>query len=216
MAHSLKRDNMAKNTEYYVQCPKCFKIRELSRRGFACAYTKNSGMCMSCATKGKNNPRYNKEVSKETRNKMSKCNSGKNNPNYGKKATEETLKKRSISMTGKNSGSNHPNWKGGTSSINARLRMSIHGVNWKKNIFKRDDYTCSICNKRGVELNAHHLKPFAELLNENNIITVEEGLNNKNIWDINNGITCCKSCHKEIHRLLRRSKYELLRNKSHT
>ena len=57
---------------------------------------------------------------------------------------------------------------------------------WRKQVFERDKYTCQSCGKRGGELNAHHIKPYAkykELRTE-----------------INNGITLCLECHRAIHK----------------
>lgn len=57
---------------------------------------------------------------------------------------------------------------------------------WRKNVFKRDDYTCQICGKRGGKLNAHH------------IIRYRNSVENRT--NIDNGITLCESCHKAVHR----------------
>ena len=57
---------------------------------------------------------------------------------------------------------------------------------WRKEVYKRDDYTCQICGKRGGNLNAHHIEHFSK--------------NKKLRTDINNRITLCEECHKYIHR----------------
>lgn len=57
---------------------------------------------------------------------------------------------------------------------------------WRKAVFERDDYTCQNCGQRGGELNAHHIVPYSESIELR--------------YEIDNGITLCKSCHKEIHR----------------
>lgn len=53
---------------------------------------------------------------------------------------------------------------------------------WRKTVFARDDYTCLWCGKRGVELNADHIKPFA--------LYPELRL------EISNGRTLCVPCHE--------------------
>ena len=57
---------------------------------------------------------------------------------------------------------------------------------WRKSVFERDNYTCQICGKKGCELNAHHIKSFSGYPNFR--------------YDVSNGITLCKKCHKEVHR----------------
>ena len=111
---------------------------------------------------------------------------------------KETLKLMSEKRMGKNpwnknkefkkiQGYRHWNWKGGISSQNKRLRLSIKGKLWRLAIFERDKWmcqniNCGYCkNKKGTKLNAHHIKPWAifpELR-----------------FDINNGITYCEKFH---------------------
>jgi hypothetical protein len=57
---------------------------------------------------------------------------------------------------------------------------------WIKKVFERDDYTCQHCGIKGGNLNAHHILPFYKYKEKR--------------VDINNGITLCEKCHKEIHR----------------
>lgn len=54
---------------------------------------------------------------------------------------------------------------------------------WRQAIFARDDYKCRSCGKRGVHLNADHIKRFAEYPDLR--------------YDINNGQTLCEPCHKQ-------------------
>lgn len=64
-------------------------------------------------------------------------------------------------------------------------RLTKEYKDWRKSVFERDDYTCMICGKVGGELNAHHIKPYAKY----------EELR----FDLDNGITLCKECHKKVH-----------------
>ena len=60
-------------------------------------------------------------------------------------------------------------------------RNNTYYKEWKDKVFKRDNYTCQCCGKRGGNLNAHHLYNFAEY----------EDLR----YDVENGITFCERCH---------------------
>ena len=68
---------------------------------------------------------------------------------------------------------------------NNNYRRTPEYYRWRKAVYERDNYTCQKCGTRGGNLNAHHIKPFSK---------------NKELrTDINNGITLCCKCHKEVH-----------------
>jgi 5-methylcytosine-specific restriction endonuclease McrA len=78
--------------------------------------------------------------------------------------------------------------------MNRRERKRKESKDWRKDVFRRDDYTCQECgirNQKGlgvtVRLEAHHIKSWKEYPELR--------------YDINNGITLCKSCHRELHGL---------------
>jgi hypothetical protein len=81
-------------------------------------------------------------------------------------------------------GENHPCWKGGTHPRDMR-KQAI----WSKAVRTRDNFTCQWCNKRGVDLHAHHLEGFTECPEKR--------------WDINNGITLCVQCHYTTYKFYR-------------
>ena len=61
---------------------------------------------------------------------------------------------------------------------------------WREAIYKRDDYTCQKCKKRGNRLHPHHIKNFSS---------------NKELrFIIGNGIALCEQHHKEFHKLFGR------------
>ena len=70
-------------------------------------------------------------------------------------------------------------------------------------VYKRDNYICRLCKQRGQDLIVHHNKFFAEIIKNNNIKTIDEAINCKELWDTDNGITLHKSCHIELHKVLR-------------
>jgi hypothetical protein len=74
-------------------------------------------------------------------------------------------------------------WKGGITPQNKLLRQSIDLKDWRNKIFKRDNYTCMICLKRGVYLEAHHIKTWSKYPELR--------------FEIGNGVTLCKICHNK-------------------
>lgn len=85
------------------------------------------------------------------------------------------------------SGEKHYNWKGGVTEGNNKIHGSAEYKNWRKSVFKRDNFTCQICDERGTYLVAHHIKSFTYFP--------------KLRFEIDNGITLCKNCHKIYHKI---------------
>jgi len=63
-------------------------------------------------------------------------------------------------------------------------------INFAKQIFERDNWTCQDCSKQGGQLNAHHILPWAG--------------NPNLIFDKDNIITLCVSCHTKLHQEMKR------------
>lgn len=87
-----------------------------------------------------------------------------------------------------NSGKNAPNWKGGISEENYRLRRTGRYKAWRKMVFERDGYICQHCGDKStkgkrVRLNADHIKPFA--------------LYPHLRFELSNGRTLCEPCHRK-------------------
>jgi len=96
-------------------------------------------------------------------------------------------------------GKYRPSWKGGISPLYALIRTLPQSRKWYLSVFYRDNYTCQICGKRDRKFNsivAHHLKGFALILKENKIETIEQAIKCKELWDISNGQTLCRKCHR--------------------
>jgi len=126
-------------------------------------------------------PVHNKPHTKAAKLKMSKKLKGRNLW-HGRKRNFPTGKK-------------HHNWNGGKSSLADKLRKGLRYKKWRDKVFKRDNYTCQECGKRGGKIEAHHKKEFVLILYDNKIITQDEAYLCQELWDINNGETLCCDCH---------------------
>lgn len=62
-----------------------------------------------------------------------------------------------------------------------RLRTSRAYAAWREGVFRRDDFTCQLCGKRGGKLHADHIKRFADFPE----LRLAE----------TNGRTLCAECH---------------------
>ena len=92
----------------------------------------------------------------------------------------------------------NPNWKGGITSLNQKIRHCIEYKNWVKNIFVRDNYICLLCHKRNGDKQVDHFpKRFAIIMSENKISSYEDAQKCSELWDTNNGRTLCVPCHNE-------------------
>lgn len=84
-------------------------------------------------------------------------------------------------------GENNPNWKGGVSYGNEKIRHSLEYVAWRNEVYKKDGWTCRICGSK-KKIVAHHLKLFSEFPELR--------------FSVDNGIVLCRSCHLKVHKNL--------------
>lgn len=128
-------------------------------------------------------------------------------PEVRKKAAE-TFKRNGANrgerngMFGKMNGDQNPNWRGGITSINAKIRSSTEYKLWRTSVFERDNYTCIWCgakngNGKSVVLHADHIKPFS--------------LFPELRFAIDNGRTLCANCHKKTDTYMGRIKHYKLK-----
>jgi hypothetical protein len=77
---------------------------------------------------------------------------------------------------------------------------------WRLSILKRDNFACKICHasvkdNKSLRLEVHHPKAFDDICNENNISTIEQALECKELWNVKNGVSVCYKCHKDVEKL---------------
>lgn len=90
-------------------------------------------------------------------------------------------------------------WKGGITPLRVQIYHLPEYREWRKKVFERDNYTCKVCGHRGGDIEADHIKSFSLIKFENNIVTTKDAVQCKELWDINNGRTLCKKCHKNTN-----------------
>lgn len=93
---------------------------------------------------------------------------------------------------------NSPVYKGenGSKRIRVRIMDMPEYVQWRKTVFYRDNFTCVKCNQRGGVIEADHIHSLAKLLKENGIKTPQQARLCPAIWDVTNGRTLCRKCHR--------------------
>jgi hypothetical protein len=97
----------------------------------------------------------------------------------------------------KRKGSGNPNWKGGITPENQRIRHSERYKAWRLAVFKRDEYTCVLCDQKGGSLHAHHIKSFSQYP--------------KLRFDVSNGQTLCIPCHEKTDSFLSKARKRRLK-----
>lgn len=81
-------------------------------------------------------------------------------------------------------GEKNGNFKGWVTKEYQRTRTSKKYKQWRLAVFERDSYTCVLCGHiSNGDIEADHIKPFS--------------LFSELRFDINNGRTLCKPCHKD-------------------
>lgn len=66
---------------------------------------------------------------------------------------------------------------------------------WRSGIFKRDNFECVLCEKKGYVEADHYPIRFIDIIQKYSIKTLEQAINCKKLWEISNGRTLCKKCH---------------------
>ena len=80
-------------------------------------------------------------------------------------------------------------------NLHDNIRELVKYYNWRNSIFVRDNFKCILCSKTGL-LEAHHIVPMNIIIREYNVKNIFEADKCEKLWDINNGVSLCASCHK--------------------
>jgi len=91
---------------------------------------------------------------------------------------------QSCAATHRMTGSGNPLWKGGVTEENDKARKTPEYKEWRTAVYERDRWTCQLCEYKGDDIIAHHIKKFSEYKELR--------------YDVDNGITLCRSCHIAI------------------
>jgi hypothetical protein len=139
-----------------------------------------------------------KHHTEETKRKIGDAQLGDKNHCFGKQHTEEHKKKISenhADMSGEKnpmfgrSREKSPTWnpdKTDEERLIGRTYPEYYG--WRLQVYEKDNYTCQKCgDNKGGNLEAHHIEGYS--------------FNKELQTVVDNGITFCKSCHKEFHRI---------------
>ncbi len=122
-----------------------------------------------------------KKHSEKTKEKMSQKAFGNKNGkgNFGNKLTEERKRKISASKCG----IKIKEWNEYKTSKDKRERLRFRNE-IQKLILERDNYTCQMCGKRGIDLQVDHIQSWADYVELR--------------FCIDNCRTLCKPCHYQI------------------
>lgn len=180
----------SRNKKNKIKCDYCGK--EIERNNFEMNYRKNHYCSNECKNKDyslkyseANSPRYSKITTfcsvcgnDITRNIFE---IKKYNRHYCSK--ECKIKDFKIIFKGEN----HPSYNPNLSNEERIITRKFYAyVEWRNNIYKRDDYKCRCCgDSTGHNLNAHHILNYSEHPEQRLLLE--------------NGITLCKKCHKDFH-----------------
>jgi 5-methylcytosine-specific restriction endonuclease McrA len=150
-------------------------------------HTEDTKKRMSLASKGKKkkpfSEQHKKHISEAKKKNPIRYWLGKKNP------TKYWLGKKRPDMTGEK---NHF-WRGGTTDINTKIRISNEYKLWRQSVFERDKYTCIWCGQVGDKLHADHIKPFCDYPELR--------------FAIDNGRTLCIECHKKTDTYLGKARW---------
>lgn len=181
------------NVKPYPECKHCGKPLS-DRRAITCQ------VCSGIDKRGKHFPHCldcGVELKSYIAKRCRQCIKGELASNYGKKHSQKVKDKISKKLIGVFRGEKSVLWKGGC-ALRARIAVTRKYKEWRFEMFKRDDFTCQLCNTRGKKLNLdHHPIPMSKIIRDNNLKTLDDVFDCEQLWDTSNVRTLCLDCHKK-------------------
>jgi len=185
---------------------------------------------VSCRQAYRNHPSRNPSKTPEARKKISESRKGKPT-SLGVPCPEAKKKKISKALKGKptgrrpsqksidawvkagaknlchKSGPDHPRWKGGYAKERQARYKDTEYIEWRTKCLERDNYICQWCGAHNgmgekIVLQVHHKVHYCECPDL--------------AYDINNGVTLCKSCHQKAHKGMKRANISKYKGKPKT
>lgn len=112
-------------------------------------------------------------------------------------------------------GADNPAYRGGVTKLRMLIRNSKMYKQWKELVYQRDRYKCQKCGLFGDNstLECHHIhREFADILqdfiqkysqyslpkDEQRLLLLASVYTP--FWDVKNGETLCKDCHRQHHK----------------
>ncbi len=165
-----------------------YYLKHRKLKGYRKNLTEEHKKILSEALKGNKN-RLGKPKSLEERRKISKSRKGMKFSKKHRENLSKALNGRKIlkKVRKKMSKGQIKRWdKIGRKPVKRYKHTTgtVEYKNWRTKVFERDSYTCRGCGEKGY-LEAHHLKRWWRYKEVR--------------FDVSNGITLCKKCHRLIH-----------------
>lgn len=76
------------------------------------------------------------------------------------------------------------------------VRSSKKYGRWRIGVLLRDNHTCCLCGETPKQPEVDHITPLSKIINDFNLNSLDDAYMCREVWDISNGRTLCKECHK--------------------
>jgi len=99
------------------------------------------------------------------------------------------------------SGEKHYLWKNGITPFYKAIRNRRKYFHWRKEILKINPRKCVLCGST-KNLEVDHIKKLKFIISDNNIKTIDDAMQCKELWEAKNGRILCRTCNllrEKIH-----------------